>query len=86
MSYIGWIILIGLAALGAHLIVKPIMPFASSRGQYSVIFVFIFLIIMTVIIVIARHQLPSLTLDADNQIPLSAAQSVMNVAFGVRFN
>jgi hypothetical protein len=69
MSYIGWVILIGLAALGAHLIAKRIMPFPSNRREYSVIVVFIFLIIIVVIIVIARHQLPSLTWSLHNLRP-----------------
>jgi hypothetical protein len=61
MSYIGWVILIGLGALVANLIAKWIMPYPSNRGEYSVIVVFIFVIIVVVITVIARHQLPSVT-------------------------
>jgi len=40
MSYIGWVILIGLGALVANLIAKWIMPYPSNRGEYSVIVVF----------------------------------------------
>jgi len=73
MNYIGWVILIGLglgfAALAANFIAKRIMPYPSNRCEYGAFVVFIFVIIFFVIIVIARHQLPSLTSSLHNLLP-----------------